>query len=882
MKDHVIHIAIALLVVSAMLVQISNPVDAASTSKRIAELAGHSNTVSTDGTFVVWDDRVDGAQWADVFVADLRDRTVTRVSEPDPNSHNHEPDVSDGVVVWTEEYPTLEPPVPSRIRGKNLVTGESFTIAESETDHRHPAIDGQWVTWLHNTGTTDEDGTPVFQIMLRDIQSMEPAVAIAEVHHPETRLFISAGFVVWVEPLDSSRMPPVNVFSYRISTNKTQLVLDRFPSQWDVVVGGSLLAYREYLGNDAYRTLTLDLSTGDQREVTITGRIVATDGRYIVSVSAIGELDPLTPTTHALHAFDTVSGLEFVIDQTDTELGAYRKVAASNGVVVWADFRAIYAADLHALLNSAPRPAPDDTSPNWLYFPETGHYLSYGFKDYWQRNGGLPVFGFPLTEEFTEFNADLGLDRTVQYLERQRFEYHPELAGTPYETLLGRLGFEDAERRGLFEHPAFKKLPFDTQSDQHSDFFPVTGHRISHGFRNYWRSHGLDLGDAGVSYRESVGLFGYPISEEFVDPRTGLVTQYFERAVFEYHPDNPDPHKILLRRLGAEEMVRRGWRIEEQPRYERIAFTADGEIFTIREDGTALANLTVNPGWDDDPVWSPDGTKIAFFSDRNPGGIHVMNADGTRVRNLTPETGGVLPAWSPDGKSIAYIANDHLYAMRSDGTDHRRISGANVVSSNSRPSWSADNTRIAYEVDYLDERGWFDKSVIHVVHADGTGDMALTLDLDEAVRPAWSPDGSLIAFVHRQDVRTDQFRETLMVMNPDGSNKRAWNESGAGDRIFPYAWSPDSNQIAAHFEPGGFERHDSQIILASDYGQRTIFTGDDPLTIAWAPDALRIAFYQSGQIWVINWDSGELRALTDPDVIFVGGGDIAWAPKATR
>jgi spore germination protein len=169
------------------------------------------------------------------------------------------------------------------------------------------------------------------------------------------------------------------------------------------------------------------------------------------------------------------------------------------------------------------------------------------------------VFGYPLTEEFDEFNPDLGLVRTVQYTERQRFEYHPELAGTRYETLLGRLGYEDASRRGLLEHHSFAPLPVETSSDRHSDFFPVTGHRVSHGFRDYWRMHGVDLGDPGTSYRESLALFGYPLSEEFIDPETGLVTQYFERAVLEYHPDNPEPYRVLLRRLGAEELVDRGW-----------------------------------------------------------------------------------------------------------------------------------------------------------------------------------------------------------------------------------------------------------------------------------------------------------------------------------
>ena len=72
--------------------------------------------------------------------------------------------------------------------------------------------------------------------------------------------------------------------------------------------------------------------------------------------------------------------------------------------------------------------------PGKLYFPETTHTLSGTFLDYWQRNGGLALFGFPISEPFQEGGF------TAQYFERNRFEYHPENAGTPYEVLLGLLG----------------------------------------------------------------------------------------------------------------------------------------------------------------------------------------------------------------------------------------------------------------------------------------------------------------------------------------------------------------------------------------------------------------------------------------------------------
>jgi len=72
-------------------------------------------------------------------------------------------------------------------------------------------------------------------------------------------------------------------------------------------------------------------------------------------------------------------------------------------------------------------------------FPETSHSLSGTFRAFWQANGGLAAFGYPISEEFRELNADTGEVYTVQYFERARFEYHPEYAGTEYEVLLGRL-----------------------------------------------------------------------------------------------------------------------------------------------------------------------------------------------------------------------------------------------------------------------------------------------------------------------------------------------------------------------------------------------------------------------------------------------------------
>lgn len=87
------------------------------------------------------------------------------------------------------------------------------------------------------------------------------------------------------------------------------------------------------------------------------------------------------------------------------------------------------------------------------YFPETGHWLAHGFKRYWEEYGGLAVFGYPISEEFTDPATGL----TVQYFERARFEHHPGKWPERYDVLLGRVGAELAERLGLMETEPFRR-----------------------------------------------------------------------------------------------------------------------------------------------------------------------------------------------------------------------------------------------------------------------------------------------------------------------------------------------------------------------------------------------------------------------------------------
>jgi glucose/arabinose dehydrogenase len=170
-------------------------------------------------------------------------------------------------------------------------------------------------------------------------------------------------------------------------------------------------------------------------------------------------------------------------------------------------------------------------------FPETGKTVRGIFLDYWRNNGGLPQQGFPISELMNERSDLDGKTYVVQYFERAVFEYHPEQADARFQILLSQLG--------TFQYK--KKYPNGAPGQQPSAAnprtFSETGKTLGGKFREYWERNG------GLAQQ------GLPISDELVeksdlDGKEYLV-QYFERAVFEYHPENRPPYDVLLSQLGT-------------------------------------------------------------------------------------------------------------------------------------------------------------------------------------------------------------------------------------------------------------------------------------------------------------------------------------------
>ncbi|MEM8534171.1 MAG: CAP domain-containing protein, partial [Chloroflexota bacterium] len=138
----------------------------------------------------------------------------------------------------------------------------------------------------------------------------------------------------------------------------------------------------------------------------------------------------------------------------------------------------------------------------------------------------------------------------VQWFERTRLELHPNNA-RPYDVLLGRIGAEWLEQESL-DWTSFAPAPPDTECQM----FTETGHQVCGLFRTYYNTHGLNLdGQASLTPEESLALFGLPLSDAMTmtlsDGREYTV-QWFERGRFEYHPDNPEPFKVLMGLLGNE------------------------------------------------------------------------------------------------------------------------------------------------------------------------------------------------------------------------------------------------------------------------------------------------------------------------------------------
>jgi Tol biopolymer transport system component len=260
----------------------------------------------------------------------------------------------------------------------------------------------------------------------------------------------------------------------------------------------------------------------------------------------------------------------------------------------------------------------------------------------------------------------------------------------------------------------------------------------------------------------------------------------------------------------------------------RIVYSSsrDGnsELYSMAPDGSSERRLTWTNATEQNPAWSPDGTKIAYErailgSDFR---IWVMNADGsgqTQVSQASAGAGDTDAAWSPDGTQIAFSRGSTLRIMNADGTG---AYGLNAVFANS-PSWSPDGTQLVY----------VGLNGLGVMNANGSNAHTITSPGPFPTAPSWSPDGRHIVFA-RNDSRG--YPGELYVTDPDGSNEIQLT-TGGFNNANP-VWSPDGTKVAFQRAPSGPGAWNVWTIGADGLGAQQLSSGSGYLSPDWGTSLL--------------------------------------------
>jgi imidazolonepropionase-like amidohydrolase/Tol biopolymer transport system component len=332
--------------------------------------------------------------------------------------------------------------------------------------------------------------------------------------------------------------------------------------------------------------------------------------------------------------------------------------------------------------------------------------------------------------------------------------------------------------------------------------------------------------------------------------------------------------------------------VDVAPDGQTLAFTLLGDIYTMPISGGTPKRIAEGLAWEVQPRFSPDGTRIAFTSDRGGGdNIWVMNLDGTDKRQVTKEDFRLLnqPTWSPDGRFIA--AKKHFTTERSAGTGEIWLyhasggGGVQVVErANERlqkelgePVFAPDGSAIYYTRNTTSgpifEYAQDSQSGIFAIERKdlATGEVSTAVSgYGGAVRPAPSPDGKQLAFVRRDKDQSQLWvkdlangREQMIYGALDLDVQETWAVTGVYPNI---DWLPDSSGIV--FWAGGklnrvnrdgsdhavipFSVNDTRGVASAPHPVIDVapdtFTTSMPRFATLSPDGSRVVFESLGKL----------------------------------
>ena len=323
-----------------------------------------------------------------------------------------------------------------------------------------------------------------------------------------------------------------------------------------------------------------------------------------------------------------------------------------------------------------------------------------------------------------------------------------------------------------------------------------------------------------------------------------------------------------------------------------IAYRCDADICLMDPANPGAVTILTDNGassYDEKPIWSPDGSKVAFVSDFTKTGhgeknVFVMEAaaSGDAINLATqisefPTEGKTIDdlAWSPDGSRIAFTrgnnsGDDKVWVENADGTSvfPLEIGGGGAKR---HPTWSPDSTKIAYAV--------VKNAPEQIYVASSLGGIGPPLPNGVGHEPNWSPDGSRIAFDTYKSL-SSSFVD-LHIVNADGSGTPLIVTPSAQTEWTFSAWSPDSGRIAyrATAASGATVYRVANADGSGDHPLASPGEGD-PRYASWSPDGSRIVFQYTpfpntgaSNLYLVNADgSGSAQPLTSDGKSF----DPAW------
>ena len=303
------------------------------------------------------------------------------------------------------------------------------------------------------------------------------------------------------------------------------------------------------------------------------------------------------------------------------------------------------------------------------------------------------------------------------------------------------------------------------------------------------------------------------------------------------------------------------------------------------------------------PQWSPDGSLIAFTHGDS---VYTVKSDGSRLRLLAGQSDDIhdaahSPSIAPDGSRIAYAAFKHdkwlpwdedyrwdIVTSGLDGSGRRRLTkGDDTHVRNVNPAWSPDGTRIAFLSDRPtaespDGSELLGRLTLYTMAPDGSDVRAVAPTvLAKGTTPMWSPDGRSLAFVaFEPDAESGVYEDVLYTVGADGSELARLEKTGSDP-----AWSPDGSRILFKGVEAGF------YTAAPDGSELTRVTdnGDaDNLTLRlhlwfpqWSPDGARILLSGPGPVAIVNSDGSGARWLTGYEQSW-GMMQASWSPDGSR